>query len=59
MVNLCFLFCSAAESIGQDGAILPDDQQVKLRLHVQFFTRDGNAISRNYCIAVARTNCCV
>ena len=29
-------------------------QYVNLRLHVQFFPRDGNAISRNYCIVVAR-----
>ena len=27
---------------------------VNLRLHVQFFPRDGNAISRNYCIAIMR-----
>ena len=27
---------------------------IKLRLHEQFFTRDHNAIFRNYCIAVAR-----
>ena len=31
LVNVRFQFCSAAESIGQDGAILPDDQSTKLR----------------------------
>ena len=30
LVNLCFQFCSAAESKGQDGAILPDDQPIRL-----------------------------
>ena len=32
---------------------------LKPRLQVQFFPRDGNAISRNYCIAVASKNFCV
>ena len=31
LVNVLFQFCLAAESIGQDGAILPDDQPIKLR----------------------------
>ena len=31
LVNVRFQFCLAAESIGQDGAVLPDDQQIKLR----------------------------
>ena len=31
LVNVRFQFCLAAESIGQDGAILPDDQPIKLR----------------------------
>ena len=31
LVNIRFQFCSTAESIGQDGAILPDDQPVRLR----------------------------
>ena len=31
LVNVHFQFCLAAESIGQDGAILPDDQPIKLR----------------------------
>ena len=31
LVDVRFQFCLAAESIGQDGAILPDDQQIKLR----------------------------
>ena len=30
---------------------------IKLGLHEQFFTRDRNAIFRNYCVAVARKNC--
>ena len=30
LVNVHFQFCLAAESIGQDVAILPDDQPVKL-----------------------------
>ena len=30
LVNRRFEFCLAAESIGQDGAILPDDQPIKL-----------------------------
>ena len=30
---------------------------VKLRVHEQFFTRDRNAIFRNYCVAIARKNC--
>ena len=30
-VDVRFWFCLAAESIGQDGAILPDDQRIKLR----------------------------
>ena len=29
-VDVRFQFCLAAESIGQDGAILPDDQPIKL-----------------------------
>ena len=29
---------------------------LKRRQHMQFFTRDSNAISRNYFIAVARKN---
>ena len=29
--TLCFQFCLAAESIGQDGVILPDDQPINLR----------------------------
>ena len=32
LVNVRFQFCLAAESIGQDGAILPDDQPIKLRV---------------------------
>ena len=31
LVNVRFQFCVAAESIGQDDAILPDDQPIKLR----------------------------
>ena len=31
LVNVPFQFCLAAQSIGQDGAILPDDQPIKLR----------------------------
>ena len=31
MVDVRFQFCLAAESIGQDDAILPDDQPIKLR----------------------------
>ena len=30
-VNIHFQLCLAAESIGQDSAILPDDQPIKLR----------------------------
>ena len=30
LVNMRFQFCLAAESIGQDGAILPDNQPIKL-----------------------------
>ena len=30
-VNVHFWFCSTAESIGQDSAILPDDQPIKLQ----------------------------
>ena len=29
LVNVPFQFCLAAESIGQDGVILPDDQPIK------------------------------
>ena len=29
------------------------------QLHMQFFTRDGHAISRNYYIAITHTNFCV
>ena len=29
--TLCFQFCLAAESIGQDDVILPDDQPINLR----------------------------
>ena len=32
---------------------------LKLQLRLQFFTCDGNALSRNYSIAVARTSFCV
>ena len=31
MVNVRFQFCLATESIGQDIAILPDDQLIKVR----------------------------
>ena len=31
LVKVCFQFCLAAESIGQDGTILPDNQTIKLR----------------------------
>ena len=31
LLNVRFQFCLAAESIRQDGAILPDDQPIKLR----------------------------
>ena len=31
LVNIHFQFCLAAESIGQDGAILPDHQPIKLQ----------------------------
>ena len=31
LVDVHFQFCLAVESIGQDGAILPDDQPIKLR----------------------------
>ena len=31
LADVRFQFCLAAESIGQDGAILPDDQPIKLR----------------------------
>ena len=31
LVNVRFQFCLAAESIGQDGAIQPDDQPIKLQ----------------------------
>ena len=31
LLNMRYQFCLAAESIGQDGAILPDDQPIKLR----------------------------
>ena len=31
LVDVRFQFCLAAESIWQDGAILPDDQPIKLR----------------------------
>ena len=31
LINVHFQFCLAVESIGQDGAILPDDQPIKLR----------------------------
>ena len=31
LVNVCFQFCLATESIGKDGAIRPDDQPIKLR----------------------------
>ena len=31
LVNVYFQFCLAAESIKQDGAILPDDQPIKLQ----------------------------
>ena len=31
LVNVSFQFCLAAEFIGQDGAILPEDQPVKLQ----------------------------
>ena len=31
LINVHFQFCSAVESIGQDGAILPDDKPMKLR----------------------------
>ena len=31
LVNVRFQFCLAAESIGQDDAILPDDQLIQLR----------------------------
>ena len=29
-INVRFQFCLAAESVGQDGTILPDDQPIKL-----------------------------
>ena len=31
LINVHFQFCLAAESIGQDGAILPNDQPIKLQ----------------------------
>ena len=31
LINVRFQFCLAAESIGQDGAILPDNQPMKWR----------------------------
>ena len=31
LVNVRYLFCLAAEFIGQDGAILPDDQPIKFQ----------------------------
>ena len=31
LVNVRFQFCLAAESVGQDGAILHDDQPIKLQ----------------------------
>ena len=31
LVEVRFQFCLAAEYIGQDGAMLPDDQPIKLR----------------------------
>ena len=31
LVNVQWQFCLAAEFIGQDGAILPDDQPIKLQ----------------------------
>ena len=31
LINVHFQFCLAVESVGQDGTILPDDQQIKLR----------------------------
>ena len=30
LINVRFQFCLAAESVGQDGTILPDDQPIKL-----------------------------
>ena len=41
----------------QAGSSVHCAETVKLRLHLQFFLRDGNAISRNYCIVVAREKC--
>ena len=37
LVNVRFQLWLAAESIGQDGAILPDDQPIKLREEVQYY----------------------
>ena len=41
----------------QAGSSVRCAETVKLRLHVQFFPCDANAITRNYCIAVVREKC--